>query len=175
MTRCLFVPLASRLCAKLTISWLSRSSVHRLTLNKSKCRITFEYSFCQTKDPQSQRTWPPLSKPQLWNALIPASSLLSSNTELNIKSASMTSGLHPHRACGCTYLFCGKCSLDSFTCDGRKCDCSGSYWKPFSDVAGVEPTVFIQGLCSLLWVLQVPLEHIAALDTDLEKPTKRQR
>lgn len=32
----------------------------------------------------------------------------------------------------------------------------------------MQPTIFIQSLCCLLRVLQVPLEDIFALDTDLE-------
>lgn len=39
----------------------------------------------------------------------------------------------------------------------------------------MEPTIFIQSLCRLLRVFQVPLEHIFTLDTDLEKhPNKNQ-
>lgn len=41
----------------------------------------------------------------------------------------------------------------------------------------MQPTIFIQSLCSLLRVLQVPLEDILALDTDLEmsKPERQIR
>lgn len=48
-----------------------------------------------------------------------------------------------------------------------------SYWKPFSNVPSVEPAVFIQGLCSLLRVFQVPLEHISSLYTDLKRMKSR--
>lgn len=44
------------------------------------------------------------------------------------------------------------------------------YRKPFADVASMEPAVFIQSLCSLLRVFQVPLEHVFTLDTHLETP-----
>lgn len=48
----------------------------------------------------------------------------------------------------------------------------GSYWKPFSDVSRVEPTVFIQGLCGLLRVFQVSFEHISPLNADLKETNK---
>lgn len=64
---------------------------------------------------------------------------------------------------------CRKSGLIHLHAVGVGMSCIGfSYRKPFSNVSSVKPTIFIQGLCSLLWVFQVPFEHISALDTDLE-------
>lgn len=105
---------------------------------------------------------------------IPLDIFFTSSTELDILCQRAPSTIFMHLVLRSLWLYlvsgsCRKSGLIHLHAVGVGMSCIGfSYRKPFSNVSSVKPTIFIQGLCSLLWVFQVAFEHISALDTDLE-------